>query len=94
MASSPTGCGTHYTTQESLQALQVISGKIKKESDLNNIHWLAGVVPPGAWVESHKTRFVDTHARIDSNQLKATRISLRKSVYSLNTLKDLRRTMD
>lgn len=41
------GTGSHLTINDSLNTLYILSGNIKKDSDLNNVHYLAGLTPPG-----------------------------------------------
>lgn len=41
------GTGAHLTVGDSLNTLYILSGNIKKDSDLNNVHYLAGLTPPG-----------------------------------------------
>ena len=40
------GTGLHCSADEALITAQIISGKIKKGSDLNNIHYMVGLLPP------------------------------------------------
>ena len=46
IAQTEKGTGLHCSADEALITAQIISRKISKGSDLNNIHYMAGLLPP------------------------------------------------
>lgn len=94
MATSEKGVSPKNTTEEALQASYIVSGKIQADSELNNIHHLAGLLPPTVGQDTHTVNQIETLSRIDLDQLKFMRTSMTKQLFSLNTLDHLRIMLD
>jgi len=59
----------HLTAQEKLHSNFIISGKIKSDAELNNIHYLAGILPPTVTPDTNTIKFKATTSRIDKAQV-------------------------
>ena len=55
MASGTLGVNLKNTLEELLPASYIVSGKIEADSELNNIHHLAGLLPPTVKPDTYTT---------------------------------------
>ena len=46
LAQSDKNVFMHNTAQESLNSCYIVSGMIKKDNELNNVHHMVGLLPP------------------------------------------------
>ena len=89
IGSSETGSGMQYVAQEAMHSSYILARKIKEDTELNNIHYLAGILPPTVRADTHTIKLKDSFSRIDKSHISRIQLALRKQLFGFNTLKDL-----
>ena len=78
LGSSTAGINTHLVVDEGLHSCYIIGGKLTQDSELNNIHHLASLMPPSVAKDTHDVNNMNHHSRIDDRQVFNMRSSLKK----------------
>lgn len=94
LASSSTGISTHLVVEEGLHSCYIIGGKLTQDSELNNIHHLANLMPPSVTKDTHDVTAMNHHSRIDEMQIANVRIALRKQLMNCSTNTEMRSMLD
>ena len=85
LAQSSTGTGRHNILQEALQSVQIISGKIKEDFELNNIHHLAGILPPTVASDTNKVNQTEFKTKVEIEHMYNIKQNMQKQILSLNS---------